>query len=149
MSGSSSLSGSWTPICFFPQEGGDHRRPGAKKRNSVVLCLFFSIFCSSKLRSKFSIEKTSKKMRKSMILASQNPPKMSPKCLQNRRPKKYANFHRFLLEKCFATNGPTSVSYWFLQYFWLVGHFSSNRFSHAFCVQKTFQKHLKNYVQTL
>ena len=75
MASSSSLSGSWTPLFFSPQEPGDHRRPCAKKRKSVALWLFLSIFCPSKLQSKFCIEKTSKKVRKSRILASQTPPK--------------------------------------------------------------------------
>ena len=82
MASSSSLSGSWTPLFFSPQEPGDHRRPCAKKRKSVALWLFFSIFCPSKLQSKFCIEKTSKKVGKSRVLASQTPPKTKPKsCL--------------------------------------------------------------------
>ena len=54
--------GSYTPLFFSPQEPGDHRRPCAKKRKNGTLWLFFSIFCPSKLQSKFCIEKTSKKM---------------------------------------------------------------------------------------
>ena len=77
---SSSLSGSWTPLFFSPQEPGDHRRPCAKKRKSVALWLFFSIFCPSKLQSKFCIEQTSKKMRKSRLWL----PKTLPKLSQNR-----------------------------------------------------------------
>ena len=69
---------------------------------------FFSIFCPSNLHSKFCIEKITKKMRKSSILASQNPPKIHPKCLQNRRPKKHASFHRFLLEFGCMLQKPTS-----------------------------------------
>ena len=84
-----------------------------------------------------------------MILASQNLPKTLPKSFQNRGPKKHAIFHRFLFEKCFVAKAPTSISYWFFQYFLLVGHFSSNRFSHAFWVQKTYQKPSKIEVPTL
>ena len=54
--------GSYTPLFFSPQEPGDHRRPCAKKRKNGTLSLFFSIFCPSKLQSKFCIEKTSKKV---------------------------------------------------------------------------------------
>ena len=82
---------------------------------------------------------TSNKMRKSTIWASQNPFKIVPKCFQNRCPKKHAIFHRFLLKKKFVAQVPTSMSYWFLQHFLLVGHFSSNRFFRVFSVQKTFQ----------
>ena len=57
--------GSCSPLFFSPQEPGDHRRPWAKKRKSVVLWLFFSMFCPSKLQSKFCIEKMTKKMLKS------------------------------------------------------------------------------------
>ena len=71
--------GSYTPLFFSPQEPGDHRRPCAKKRKNGTLSLFFSIFCPSKLQSKFCIEKTSKKVGKSRILASQTPPKTKPK----------------------------------------------------------------------
>ena len=59
---SSCFEGSYTPLFFSPQEPGDHRRPCAKKRKNGTLWLFFSIFCPSKLQSKFCIEKTSKKM---------------------------------------------------------------------------------------
>ena len=59
---SSCFEGSYTPLFFSPQEPGDHRRPCAKKRKNGTLWLFFSIFCPSKLQSKFCIEKTSKKV---------------------------------------------------------------------------------------
>ena len=74
----SCLEGSYTPLFFSPQEPGDHRRPCAKKRKNGTWWLFFSIFCPSKLQSKFCIEKTSKKVRKSRVLASQTPPKTRP-----------------------------------------------------------------------
>ena len=56
------------------------------------------IFCSSETLFKIYIEKMTKKMRKSRILASQNLPKTFPKSLQNGTPKKHAIFHGFLLE---------------------------------------------------
>ena len=76
---SSCFEGSYTPLFFSPQEPGDHRRPCAKKRKNGTLWLFFSIFCPSKLQSKFCTEKTSKKMRKSMVFATQTPPKTRTK----------------------------------------------------------------------
>ena len=121
----------------------------SKKSPEILVGNFFSIFCSSKLQSKFCIEKTSKKVRKSRILASQNPAKTLPKSFQNRCPKKHAIFHRFWFEKCFVAKVPTSISYWFLQYFLPLRHFSSNRFLHAFSVQKTYQKPFQNDVWTL
>ena len=68
-----------SPILSFPQEAGDHRKPDAKKRKSLVFSHFWSIFSPSEPRLKNDIEKTSKKVRKSRILASQNPPKTKPK----------------------------------------------------------------------
>ena len=88
-------------------------------------------------------------MRKSRILASQNPPKIHPKRIRNRCPNKHAILTQFLLEKTFVAKVPTSISYWFLQYFWLVGHFFSNRFWHAFSVPKTSLKPLQNKARTL
>ena len=90
-----------------------------------------------------------RKQRKSRILASQNPSQIHTKCFQNRPPKKHAIFHRFLLEKCLVAQVPTSILYWFLQYFLLVGHFSSNRCLHVFLVRKTFQNPLQNLFRTL
>ena len=108
-----------------------------------------AIFLPSKNHLIFCFHFFLKKFRKSWILASQNPSKIHPKCLQNRCFKKHANFHGNLLEKCFVATTPTSISYWFFQYFLLVGHFSSNRFSNAFWVQKTYQKPIQNDVRTL
>ena len=79
MSGSRFLSGSWTPIFFFPQEGGEHRRPGAKKRNSVVLCLFFAILALPNCILNFA----SKKHRKKCENEGFWPPKTLPKWIQN------------------------------------------------------------------
>ena len=75
-----------SPILSFPQEPGDHRKPDAKKRKSLVFSHFWSIFSPSEPRLKNDIEKTSKKVRKSRILASQTPPKTKPKsCLFGKR----------------------------------------------------------------
>ena len=86
-------------------------------------------------------------MRKSRILASQNPPKTPPKSFQNRCPKKHAIFHRFLFEKCSVAKMPTSIPYWFLQYKMALGRFSSSCFLRGFGVQKTIQKPLKNHAR--
>ena len=51
-----------------------------------------SIFGTSKTCFKFCFEKTSKKVRKLMILASQNPPQTLPKSIQNRGTQKNAFF---------------------------------------------------------
>ena len=110
---------------------------------------FFSIFSPSKARLKNDIEKTSKKMRKSRILASQTPPQTLPKSFQNRGSKKHAIFHRFLLEKPSAAKVPTSIPYWFLPIKMALGRFSSNRCLQAFSIQKAYQKPLQNQVRTL
>ena len=89
----------------------------------------------------------SKKLRKSMVLASQTPPKTMPKRLRKRCLNKHAIFQRFWLEKAFVARAPTSISYWFFQYEMAFGRFSSNRFSHGFGVQKTIQKPLKNHAR--
>ena len=86
---------SYTPLFVSPQEPGDHRSPA---QNFCFLCLVgscWSIFSPSGARLKNDNEKTSKKTRKSRILASQNPPKIRPKCFQNRCPTKPVFFRRF------------------------------------------------------
>ena len=110
---------------------------------------FWLIFSVCESQFKFYIEKTLKKVGKSRILVVQTNPKTVPKCFPNRRPKKHAIFRRFSLEKCLVAQVPTSILYWFLQYFLLVGHFSSNRCLHAFLVRKTFQNPLQNLSRTL
>ena len=87
---------SYTPLFVSPQEPGDHRSPA---QNFRFLCLggsCWAIFSPSGARLKNDVEKTPKKTRKSRILASQNPPKISPKCLQHRCPTKPAFFLLFL-----------------------------------------------------
>ena len=119
----------------FPRTRTD--RPAVPKiKGNSILRPQNAIFEPSKNHHIFCLHFFSKKSRKSWILASQNAAKTVPKSIQNRRPKKHAIFHRILLEKCFTATAPTSISYWFFQYFLLVGHFSSNRFSNAFWVKK-------------
>ena len=87
---------SYTPLFVSPQEPGDHRSPA---QNFRFLCLVGScwpIFSPSEARLKNDNDKTLKKTRKSRILVSQNPPKISPKCLQNRCPAKPVFFLLFL-----------------------------------------------------
>ena len=87
--------GSCSPLFFSPQEAGDHRNPPLNLRVLRLVGSLGLIFCSSDTLFKNDIEKTSKKMRKSRILASQNPPKILPKRLRNRSgcPKKHRHFH--------------------------------------------------------
>ena len=89
-----------------PQARPVHRKPDAKKRKSLVFSHFWSIFSPSEPRLKNDIEKTSKKVRKSRILAFQNLPKILSKSLPNGTPQKHAIFFMFfcsnysLLPKC-------------------------------------------------
>ena len=91
-----------------------------------------------------NIEKSAKIKDFGFPKPSQNLFKIHPKS----SPKKHAIFHRFLLETCFVATVPTSIFYWFLQCFLLVGHFSLNRFLHEFSVQKTYQKPFQNEART-
>ena len=79
-----------------PREPGDHRSPAPNLRFLRLVRLLGSIFCPSETRFKNDFEKTSKKMRKSMIWTSQNLPQTLPKRLQNRRSPKTAIFRCFL-----------------------------------------------------
>ena len=74
-----------------PREPGDDRNPGPKFGNFRPWRHLGSIFCPSETRFKNDFEKTPKKVRKSMILASQTPPKTYPKSSQKRVPKKHVN----------------------------------------------------------
>ena len=78
-----------------PQEGPVHRKPAAKKRKStpelqVKVQNQFRVFSF-----KNDIEKTSKKPRKSRILASQSHPKIPPKSCRNRRSQRTLIFSVF------------------------------------------------------
>ena len=86
----------WTPPFNPSQEVRTYRRAASKICRARPWIGFFRDFLLSKKRSKFYIEKTSKKLRKSSILVSQNPPKSLPKSFQNRCPKKHAIFESFL-----------------------------------------------------
>ena len=87
----------WTPPFNPSQEVRTYRRAASKICRARPWIGFFRDFLLSKKRSKFYIEKTSKKLRKSSILVSQNPPKSLPKSFQNRCPEKHSIFHRFWL----------------------------------------------------
>ena len=73
-----------------------YRKAAPKLGPKTFLATFFSIFCPSNLHSKICIEKITKKMRKSRILASQNPSKTLPKSFQNRCSKRHTFFQSFL-----------------------------------------------------
>ena len=98
---------------------------------------------------KIYIEKMSKNVRKLRILASQNPPKIHPKYLQNRRPKKHGIFQRFLFEKAFVARAPTLDFCWQGHSFVSFSQNSVLRFWNAFWVRKTSQKPSRNDVRTL
>ena len=75
-----------------------------------------AIFLLAKIHLIFCFHFLSKKLRKSRILASQNPTKTFPKSFQNRGSKKHAIFHRFLCNFVNCCNrqhqkfiGPASV----------------------------------------
>jgi len=138
-----------TPILSFPQEPGDHRSPAPK---NCFLCLvgsFWSIFAPSEPHSKNDIEKTSKKVRKLRILASQTPPKTLPKSIQNRGPKKHAIFHGFLLIFGCLLQEPNLKFHAPTQCFVSFSQKSSLRFWHALLVQKTYQEPFQKEVRTL
>ena len=111
-----------------------------------------SIFGPSESRLKNDIEKTSKKVRKSRILASQTLPKTLPKSYQNRGSKKHAIFHRFLLDVFlffnlrFLENRGFPIGKSLILRFSLKSCFYK---FNAFLVQKTYQKPFQNEVRTL
>ena len=80
-----------------PQARPVHRSPAQKYCLLYLFLLFGSIFSPSGTRFKNDFEKTSKKVRKSKILASQNPPQTLPKSPPNRRSKKTAFFRAFVV----------------------------------------------------
>ena len=110
---------------------------------------FFSIFYPSKLHCKFCVDKLWKKMRKSRIWASQNPPETHPKSFQNRCLRKHTIFHRFLRDFCCLLQEPTSKKRAPTQCFVNFSHNSVYRFEHTFSVQKTYQKPFQNEVRAL
>ena len=132
-----------------PQWLRDHRSPVQKKRQQLVLGNFWSSFSSSDERVRNDFEKISKRMRKSRILPSPNPPKTIPKSIQNRCPKKHAIFDRFLFIFCCMLQEPTSKKRAPTQCFVSFSCNSVFRFLHAFLVQKTYQKPFQNESRTL
>ena len=88
----------WNPP-YNPSQGvRTYRRAPPKKIRGPSLFAFFRDFLLSKTRSKFYMKKTSKKLPKSMVLGSQNPPKIHPKSIQNRASKKHSIFHQFFFD---------------------------------------------------
>ena len=136
-----------TPSLYLSPGPRTFRRAGPKSPADLRLTVFFSIFWPSKTSSKISFEKMTKKVRKSRVSASQNPPKILPKRLRNRCSNKHAIFHRFLLQRASVAKAPTSILYWFLQYKMALGRFSSCCFLHGFGIQKTIQKRIKNHAR--
>ena len=92
-----------------PQARPVHRSPAQKYRFLCLFRLLGSIFGPSQTRFKNDFEKTSKKVRKSRILASENPLKTFRKSIQNRCPNKHAIFNRFLLDFCSSLPRPIMV----------------------------------------
>ena len=88
----------WNPP-YNPSQGvRTYRRATPKKIRGPSLFAFFRDLLLSKTRSKFYMKKTSKKLPKSMVLGSQNPPKIHPKSIQNRTSKKHSIFHQFFFD---------------------------------------------------
>ena len=116
---------------------------------SFPLRLQNAIFQPSKNHLVFCFPFFSKKLRKSLILAPQNPSKIHPKCLQNRCLKKHAIFQRFLLIFGCLLQEPNLKFHAPTQCFVSFSQKSSVRFWHTFSVQKTFQKPFQNEVRTL
>ena len=142
----------FSPILPFPSGLGI---TGAQLKKNRFLCLVgpsWSIFSPSEPRLKNDIEKTSKKVRKSRILASQTPPKTLPKSFQNRGSKKHAIFHRFLLDVFlffnlrFLENRGFTIGKSLILKFSLK---SCYRKFNVFLFQKTYQKPFENEVRTL
>ena len=140
---------SYTPLFFSPQEGWDDRNPVTKFAPSAFSGLLNRFFCSSRACFKNVFEKTSKKLRKSWIWASQNRPKIHPKCLQNRNLKKHAIFHGFLLIFGCLLQEPNLKFHAPTQCFVSFSQPSSVRLWPACLVQKTYQKLFQNEARTL
>ena len=83
------------------------------------------------------------------IFASQNSPKIHPKCFPNRCFKKPAIFHGFLLIFGCLLQDPNLKFHAPTQCFVSVSLKSNVRFWHTSSVQKTFQKPFQNEVRTL
>ena len=125
------------------------RRAGPKKRKSLFFSVFLSIIWPSATDFQICFEKSSKKVRKSRILASQNHPKIHSKCFRKRCPNKHVIFQRFWLEKASVARAPTLDFCWQGHSFVSFSQNSVFRFSHAFLVPKTSQKPSRNDVRAL
>ena len=125
------------------------RRAGVKMTALSLCWPFFSIFSPSKKFFKICFEKKTKNVRKLKFLASQNHPKILPKCLRKRCPNKHTISHRFLLDFGCLSQRPTLQFCWQGHSFVSFSHYSLFRLLHAFWVQKTYRKPLQNDVRTL
>ena len=116
------------------------RRAGPKSLTDLRRTLFFSIFCLSKTSSKICFEQITDKCEKPRFWL----PKTLLKPFQNVSeidvPTNLRFFIEFWLRKVSVARAPTSISYWFFQYFWLVGRFSLNPFGYGIWIQKTYQQ---------
>ena len=72
------------PSLFLSPAPRTFRRAGPRWVSFMTWTIFFWLLRLFKTPSNFNIETTSKKMRKSKILTSQNPHKTLPKSIQNR-----------------------------------------------------------------
>ena len=72
------------PSLFLSPAPRTFRRPGPRWVWFMTWTIFFWLLRLFKTPSNFNIETTSKKIRKSKILTSQNPPKTLPKSIRNR-----------------------------------------------------------------
>ena len=138
------------PPSYNPSPTGPHIPQN--RGDDLGMKPFFQIFCPCKLRSKFCIEKMTKKMLKSRVLASQNPSKTHPKAFQNRCSKKHQNFQQFFGIFSFFGYPPFFKNMHFTEYKSLFLKFSLKSCfcnCHAFSVKKTYQKPFQNEVRTL
>ena len=90
-------------------------------------------------------------MRKSRILASENPSQTLPKSFQNRCSEKQTNFHRFLLDFFVFLNLRFLKNVHFTLVKSLFSRFSLKScfyISHVFSIQKTYQKPFQDDVRT-
>ena len=136
------------PLYSLPRT--THIPPGRPKISVFfVLDAFFSIFGPSKKNFKICFEKSSKKMRKSKVLASQNPPKTPPKSFRNRGSRKHTKFHRFCWIFCCLLQKPNIKICAPSQCFVDFSHNSAFDFQHVYRVRKTYQKPFQNDARTL
>ena len=141
-----------TPSLSLPR--ATHIPPGRPKIDDVSQSFWFwglqiLIFSPSKTHFKNDIEKTWKKVRKSRIWASQNHPKILPKCLRKRCPNRHVIFHRFLPDFGCLSQRPTLDFCWQGHSFVSFLHNSRFRLLYPFSVRKTYRKPFQNEARTL